>query len=586
MSYVPFIPENAPFNAGQRLWLNGFLAGLFAAGEQADAATKQPPGRPGASVLILFGSQTGTAEKLARQVAKEAKTRGSGARVMDAAAHSTLDWKAEKNLLVVTSTYGDGDMPDNAQDFWNWLQTDAAAVMAHLNYSVLALGDTSYEHFCAAGKKIDTRLEQLGAKRIHPLVDCDLDYEARAKAWMGGALSALSVVEISTQTAEVAEPASAAGNLGGEYSKTNPFPARLLANRLLNGEGSEKETRHFEIALEGSGLNYEAGDALGVWPANCPALVNEVLNALGADGEEAVPVNGHDLPLRKALSECYDITRPAPELLRNVAAHNAALRELLAPERKDELRTWLRGREVIDLLRETPAARFVPAEFVALLKKLAPRLYSISSSPKAHAGQVHLTVNIVRYNAHGRARKGVTSTFLADRATERTPVPVFVQPSHGFRLPAEGDIPIILVGPGTGVAPFRAFLHERRATGAKGRNWLLFGEQRAATDFYYRDELERMLADGHLTKLSTAFSRDQAEKIYVQHRMIEHAAELWTWLREGAHFYVCGDASRMAKDVDAALHKVIETAGGLGADGAVEFVRKLKAEKRYQRDVY
>ncbi|HEX4646712.1 MAG TPA: sulfite reductase subunit alpha [Verrucomicrobiae bacterium] len=592
MQPVPSIPENAPFDARQRLWLNGFLAGLLAGeGSSAGAdATRAPSSVP---LLILFGSQTGTAEGLARRMAKEAKSRGLDARVMDAAVHGTIDWQAERNLLVITSTYGDGDMPDNAQGFWDWLQTDAAGNLAHLNFSVLALGDTSYEQFCAAGKKIDFRLEQLGAKRIHPRADCDLDYEAATKAWMEGALEKLGqpsgpVLEVSASPASNGTHSlnQRADVPASHYGKSNPFPARLLVNRQLNGASSEKETRHYEIALEDSGLTYEAGDALGVAPVNCPGLVADILGALGCDGEEAVPVPGGELPIRKALGAVFDITKPGVELMQRLAAQNAALRELLDPGRKEDLRKWLWGRGVIDLLLETPGTRFQPEEFVALLKKLAPRLYSIASSPKAHAGQVHLTINTVRYAAHGRARKGVASTFLADRVGDLDCVKIFVQPSHGFKPPGNGDLPMIMVGPGTGVAPFRAFLHERRAAGARGRNWLFFGEQRAASDFYYRDELESMLAEGHLTKLSTAFSRDQTGKIYVQHRMLENAAELWSWLRDGAHFYVCGDASRMARDVDAALHTVVETAGGLGREAAAEFVKRLKAEKRYQRDVY
>jgi sulfite reductase (NADPH) flavoprotein alpha-component len=316
-------------------------------------------------------------------------------------------------------------------------------------------------------------------------------------------------------------------------------------------------------------------------------LVNDLLAALGRDGEEAVPVpGGQEWPLRKALTECFDITKPGAELMRHAAERNGELRALLLPERQEDLKKWFLGREVIDVVIAAGASSFEPAAFVSLLRKLAPRLYSISSSPKAHAGQVHLTVAIVRPNSHGRARKGVCSTFLADRVTDGAPVPVFVQTSHGFRLPADGSTPVIMVGPGTGIAPFRGFLHERRATGARGRNWLFFGEWRAATHLYYREEFEPMLADGHLTRLSTAFSRDQAEKIYVQHRMIEQAAELWAWLQEGAHFYVCGDASRMAKDVDAVLHLVAERAGGLSAEAAANYIQQLRTEKRYQRDVY
>ena len=547
---------------------------------------------PTIPLLILFGSQTGTAEKIAKQIAKESKFFGCNSRVMDAAEHEKIDWSKETNLLVVTSTYGDGDMPDNAQAFWDWLQTDAAKTLSHLNFSVLGLGDTNYENFCAAGKKIDARLETLGAKRIYPFADCDLDYELKAKNWTNGALTALAPEKNLTQrredakAAETTESVHASAPLREEFSRTNPFPARLLTEKKLNADGSQKETRHFEISLEGSGLNYEAGDALGVFPANCPELVDEILRALGGNGDEAVKISSGEFSLHCALTEKLDVSKPSAELLQHFAKNNSTLRDLLAPERKDDFKKWLWGRGVIDLLLENPAVKYSAAEFSALLKPLAPRLYSIASSPKAHARQVHLTINVVRYEAHGRARKGLASTFLADRAGAETSVPVFIQTSHGFRLPADGNTPVIMVGPGTGIAPFRAFLHERQAAGAKGKNWLFFGEQRAATDFYYRDELEKMFSDGHLTKLSTAFSRDQVEKIYVQNRMLENAAELWSWLEAGAHFYVCGDASRMAKDVDDALHKIIETASGKSADDAKTYVAKLKSAKRYQRDVY
>ena len=601
MQPVTFIPEDAPFTAHQRLWLNGYVAGLIAGRGYArspGSATNAdaPSATATVPVVILFGSQTGTAEKLARQIAKESKGRNCAPRVVDASAHASVDWSKEQNLLVVTSTYGDGDMPDNAQGFWDWLQTDAGKAVAHLNYSVLALGDTSYEHFCAAGKKIDTRLAALGGKCVHPLADCDLDYEAKAKAWMDGVLSKLqqstpsvdngSATIVPTPAEATDATTSTTRTPASAYTRANPFPARLVTNRRLNLDGSEKETRHFEISLAGSDLNYEAGDALGLYPSNCPELVEDLLRTLGADGEEAVPGPGGELPLRKALTNTFDITKPTTELLQRVAAQSEFLRDLLLLERRDDLKKWLYGREVIDVLQLAQPSSLKPTELVALLKKLSPRLYSISSSPKAHAGQVHLTINIVRHASHGRVRKGVASTFLADRAGGSVPVPVFIQTSHNFRLPTDGSTPIVMVGPGTGVAPFRAFLHERRAAASKGRNWLLFGEQRAATDFYYRDELETMLADGHLTRLDTAFSRDQAEKVYVQHRLLEHAAEMWRWLQDGAHFYVCGDASRMAKDVDAALHRILETAGGKSADEARAYVAELKAAKRYQRDVY
>jgi len=585
---VTFIPETAPFDRDQRLWLNGYMAGLLAAKKVVAAASPDAGTTvPTVPLTILFGSQTGSAQNLAKRIAKDAASHGFKARVIDAADHGKVDWSKESNVLVVTSTYGEGDMPDNAQPFWDWLQTDAATALARLNFSVLGLGDTSYEHFCAAGKKIDARLGQLGAKRVHPFVDCDLDYEAKATAWAAGVFKALAP-DSQAGTAAVAgdiDPAASPASSPGGFSKTNPFPARLLVNRVLNASGSEKETRHFEISLEGSGLRYEAGDALGVMPANCPRLVADVLDALGSDGEDAVVTPKGPMPLRQALTTVFDLGKPSNELLKFFSAHDAVLRGLLADDRRDDLRKWLWGRGVIDLLLGG-AGKLSGPEIVALLKPMSPRLYSISSSPAAHAGRVHLTVNIVRYQSQGRDRKGVASTFLADRVCPETPVPVFVQTSHGFRLPANGDLPVIMVGPGTGIAPFRAFLHERRAAGVRGRNWLFFGEQRVATDFYYADELEKMLADGHLTRLSTAFSRDQKEKIYVQHRLLENAVDLWAWLEAGAHFYVCGDASRMAKDVDDALHRVIETAGGRSGDDAKAYVAKMKSEKRYQRDVY
>lgn len=588
MSKVPVIPENAPFDTAQRIWLNGFLAGLFAHAAASDDGTAARTATTAMPLLVVFGSQTGTAEGLARRLAAEANRCGFRSRVIEAAAAAKLDWSSETHLLVVMSTYGDGDMPDNAKVFWDWLQTDAAKALAHLRFSVLALGDSNYEHFCAAGKKVDERLEALGAARVHPRTDCDVDYEAAAKSWIQAALGALGPA--GSQNSVESKPYSSAGPsriaVAG-YSRSNPFPARLLVNRRLTAEGSGKEVRHVEISLEGSELEYVPGDALGVRPTNCPGLVSELLAALQCDGEEAVPIPGGDeVSLRRALGEFYDITKPSQEFLKAASEVAPALRALLEPDRKEELKRWLWGREVIDVLFQAPQLGVAPERFVALLKPLAPRLYSISSSPKAHPGQVHLTVGILRHDTHGRSRKGVCSTFLADRAMDSVHVPVFVQTSQGFRLPDSPDTPIIMVGPGTGVAPFRAFLHERGATGANGRNWLFFGEQRAASDFFYKEELEPMLRSGHLTKLSTAFSRDQTDKVYVQHRMLEEAPTLWAWLQEGAHFYVCGDAQRMAKDVEAALHRVIETAGGRSPEDSQAYVNQMRAEKRYQRDVY
>lgn len=589
MSQIPFIPENAPFTLEQRLWLNGYLAGFFSNAGLGTQSVEGAPAVPAKPLTILYGSQTGTAEGLAKKASKEAEKRGFRPRVVCMEKHDTLDLAKEENVLVITSTYGDGEPPDNAQAFWNYFKGESVPPLTHLNFSVLALGDTNYSEFCKFGKLCDERFEQLGAQRVHPRVDCDVDYDGPAKSWTEGVFAALSSSNGATSGAtsnpsEVSAAPVAEASQG--WSKKNPFPARLVTNRVLTGAGSGKEVRHFEISLEGSGLEYEVGDALGVMPANCPDLVTDLLAALGCDGEEAVATpDGAETSLRLALTQDYDIVRPSQDFLHAASAHHPELAGLLDPERKDELKKWLWGREIIDVLIGMNP-KFSVAEFVAKLKRLQPRLYSISSSPKAHPGEVHLTIGAVRYESHGRARKGICSTFLADRCSADTPVPVFVQVSHGFRLPADGNVPVIMCGPGTGIAPFRAFLEERQATGAKGKNWLFFGDQKRATDFLYQETLEGWLGTGHLARLDLAFSRDQAEKIYVQNRMIESAAELWNWLQDGAHFYVCGDASRMAKDVDTALHTIAETAGGLSKEAAAEYVQKLKSDKRYQRDVY
>ncbi len=372
------------------------------------------------------------------------------------------------------------------------------------------------------------------------------------------------------------------------YSRTNPFLAEVLVNRRLNNPDSEKEIRHFELSLEGSGLSYEVGESIAVYPTNWPDLVEEILEALRASGDETVPTNkGTPTTFREALLRDYSITQPTPRFLRAIAERASAaplLNELLDPERKQDLDTYLWGMEVIDFLVEHPSVRFEPAEFVGLLAKLQPRLYSAASSLKAFPEAVHLIVDVVTYESHGRERKGVCSTFLAERCSDSAAL-VFPSKSK-FHLPEDNDAPIIMVGPGTGVAPFRAFLQERAAIGARGKTWLFFGAQHEQGDFYYQEDFEKFMADGWLTRLDTAFSRDQAHKIYVQHRMMEAATELWEWLAEGAYFYVCGDAWKMAKDVDATLRGIVQQQGGLSVAQANDYVEKLKSDKRYRRDVY
>lgn len=588
---IPFIPDTAPFTPEQRAWLNGYFVGLLSNAHGAGPDSPPVEQKPLLPILIGFGSQSGSSEQLAKRLSKEAAKNGFVAELLELNAIPLEKLSQHSRFVIVTSTWGDGDPPDNAVEFWKSLSAESAPKLENLSYSVLALGDRNYSEFCGAGRKFDERLAALGAKCVLARTDCDVDYEAAANQWISGIWSALPRDGAGERPHEPITPAITASAdavpATPKYSRTNPFPARLIANRLLNGSGSAKETRHIEISLEGSGLEYEVGDALGVVPRNCEELVAELITLGGWNESTPVPApDGQTLPLREALVTRFDLRKPTSALIDAVAKTEGCERivNLLSPE-KDALKEYLAQREVIDLLSEYPAFRPDALEFTKLLAKLQPRLYSISSSLRAFPGQVHLTVGIVRYETCGRKRKGLCSTFLADRVSDGGTIPVFVQPSHGFKLPKDPATPIIMVGPGTGIAPFRAFLHERKAAGATGKNWLLFGDQQAASDFLYRDELDSFKTDSFLHRLDVAFSRDQKEKIYVQNRMLENAAELYRWLEDGAHFYVCGDAKRMAKDVDAALHKVVEL-GGKTADEAATYVQKLKSEKRYQRDVY
>jgi len=572
-------------NEGQLFWLAGFLAGKCAGGSaNADANTATAPTSAAAELTILFGSQTGNAEELAQQLAARAADKGVSAKVVDMADYKPKQLKKEQYLAVLTSTQGEGDPPDNALDFHEFINGKKAPKLEGLRYSVLSLGDSSYEHFCKTGQDFDSKLATLGATALAERVDCDVDYEDLAEDWINRVLETIAVEAGANQPA-AANTAAAEQAPTSAFNRKNPYAAVILTNQLLSGRGSDKEVRHIELSLEDSGLAYKPGDALGIYPENSPVLVSELLETLGFDGDQVVSADERDIPLRDALAFYREITLLTPPLMKHWAdlAEDNVLKAMVADSR--ELKAWTEGRDVLDLIQAWPVATLAPQELVNVLRKLPPRLYSISSSQAAVDDEVHITVAAVRYSSHGRDRQGVASGWLSDRMSEGDKVRVYIDPNKKFALP-EDTAPVIMIGPGTGVAPFRAFLQEREERQAEGDNWLFFGDRRFRSDFLYQSEWLKWRRDGLLTRLDVAFSRDQTEKRYVQHCLEENSAEVWAWLQRGASLYVCGDADKMAPDVHKALLGIASKQGGLNQEQAEDYLRQLNRDKRYQRDVY
>ncbi|WP_412841788.1 assimilatory sulfite reductase (NADPH) flavoprotein subunit [Aeromonas dhakensis] len=567
-------------NTQQLAWVSGYLYGLSQAGSQpvVTGAAATPSG----NLTILYGSQTGNAKGVASAIKAQAEARGLPVTLTSMADYKPKQLKKETHLLLVVSTYGEGEPPESAVDLYEQLKKGKVGKLEGLKFAVLGLGDSSYEFFCQTGKDFDSLLTKAGADRVHELASLDVDYQDAAKAWGEQALNAIAATLSAGPAGSSVANAVQQAVGHSQYSKENPFPARLSVNQKITGRDSTKDIRHIEISLEESGIRYQPGDALGIWFDNDADLVGEVLALAHLSGDEATARGS----LREVLSRELELTRLHGGFITGLAdiSDNAALKDLAGD--KAQVNALVASAQVVDVLKRFPTA-LTAEQLIGLLRPLTPRLYSIASSQSEVEEEVHLTVGVVRYpQDDGTVRSGAASSYLADRLPEDAEVRVFVEHNDNFRLPANPDTPVIMVGPGTGIAPFRAFLQEREAQGADGKNWLFFGNPHFTQDFLYQVEWQRYVKSGLLSKISLAFSRDQANKIYVQDRLREAGLELYQWLEAGAHFYVCGDANHMAKDVQEALLEVIAEHGQKSREEAEEYLSELRRAKRYQRDVY
>ncbi len=572
----------AGLTPGELQWVSGYAAGLAAAGGHT-VVREAPVAEHGRMLTVLYGSQTGNGQCVAESLANSARDAGFAVNLQSLAEFKPQSLKRESLLSLVVSTHGEGDPPDDAELFHEYLLSDRAPKLEGLKYAVLALGDSSYVNFCQTGRELDERLQSLGAERLLPIVECDLDFDEPASAWAGEVLALLPDQLDASAAVSHLRPV----DVPAAYSKESPFEAEVLVNQKITGEDSSKDVRHIELSLDGSGIVYEPGDALAVFVENPPELVRQFIDVLGFDAYARVAFDGAEVPVFDVLKDKLEITSPSLGFITAWAELSGSdeLAELLNADKRPALTAFMDAHQVIDIVRRYPAT-VKPTDFVASLRKLGPRSYSIASSLAANPEEVHLTVAAVRYEAFGGEHWGAGSTYLCDRVAPGDRVRVFVEPNTRFRLPVDDDTPVVMIGPGTGVAPFRAFVEERAERGARGGNWLFFGDRSFSSDFLYQLEWQRHLKQGQLQKLSVAFSRDQSRKVYVQDRIVEQAREFYEWIEQGAHLYVCGDAKNMAGDVNEALIAVIESQAGVPRDAAVERLRELRAAGCYQRDVY
>ena len=578
------------YSSLQLAWASGFLAAMSAVKNESDQSLPLPaaPSVTAKTLTILYASQTGNAKGVASQVEASAKAVGINVKLVNISNYKAKALKNETHLLIIASTNGEGEPPDDAIEFHEFLLGKKAPELPNLNYSVLALGDSSYEFFCQTGKDFDERLQALGAKQVLPRVDCDLDYDSDSESWKLSIVENLKDELIQTETtlASVIDLPVAPSN---QYSKQNPLVAEFMLSQKITGRDSTKDVRHIEIDLGDSGLTYQVGDALGVYFDNDSTLVTELLTELNFTGDEqvSIKVNGEQqsLTIKDALTSQLEITQTAPAFIDFWAKQSADKKLLEIILDKNSAREFAANHQIVDLVSANKAD-VSPQNFVEALRKITPRLYSIASAQAEVETEAHLTVGLVSYEINGQKRFGGASHFLSNRIEEGQSIRVFVEPNDNFRLPSDNNTPVIMVGPGTGVAPFRAFMQQRESDEASGDNWMLFGDRSFTQDFLYQVEWQNYLKSGLLTRMDVAFSRDQAEKVYVQDRLKEHASDVYAWLERGAHLYVCGDANRMAKDVHQALIDIISEQGQLSSEQAEQYLKDLRSNKRYQKDVY